>query len=69
MATVQERSRNTPLDKKYAHPNRTNAGSPIGALVPLYANEMVFDTTNFRYYKAIGLTNNDWLYVVKTEGF
>lgn len=69
MATVQERSRNTPLDKKYAHPNRNNAGTPIGSLTPEYTNELILDTTNQRYYKAIGRTNNDWLYVVKTEAF
>jgi hypothetical protein len=69
MATVRERSGFTPVDKKYAHPNRTNAGTPIGSLTPLYANELVLDTTNSRYFKGVGTTNNDWLPVDKNESF
>lgn len=69
MAIVQERSRNTPIDKKYATHNRTNAGNPIGSLTPLYINELVLDTTNLRYFRATGNTSNDWTYLVKTESF
>lgn len=69
MATVIDKSSNTRLDKKYSHPNRVNAGTPIGSVVPLYANELVFDSTNTKYYKAIGKTNNDWLLVNPVEAF
>ncbi len=69
MAVVAEKSGFTRVDKKYSHPNRNNAGSPIGSLVPLYPNELVFDTTNLRYFKAIGSTNNDWLFISKVEPF
>lgn len=60
MAIVPDKSGNTPTDLKYADYNRTNAGSPVGALVPLYTNEVVLDTTNTQLWRAIGLTNNDW---------
>lgn len=60
MATVVEKSKNTPVDKKLAEPNRTNAGTPIGALTPLYKGEMVLDTTSGTIYYALGLTNTSW---------
>ena len=69
MAIVPNKGMPTPEDKKYTTPNRTNAGSPIGSLIPLYPNELVFDTTNFRYFKGIGNTNADWQYVVLTQRF
>ena len=31
MAIVLNKGMSTPVDKKYATPNRTNAGSPVGA--------------------------------------
>jgi hypothetical protein len=61
MATVPDKSGNTRLDKKYSHPNRNNAGTPIGALVPAYPNELVLDTTNFLLWRAIGTTNANWI--------
>jgi len=60
MAIVPDKSGNSPLDRKYSDFNRMNAGTPIGALVPLYANEVVLDTTNLRLWRAVGTTNNDW---------
>ena len=69
MAIVLNKGMSTPVDKKYATPNRTNAGSPVGSLTPLYPNELVFDITNTRYYKVILITNNDWQYVVLTQSF
>ena len=69
MAIVPNKGMSTPVDKKYATPNRTNAGAPVGSLTPLYPNELVFDSTNTRYYKGIGRTNNDWQYVVLTQRF
>lgn len=60
MATVADKSGNTPLDKKYSDYNRTNAGTPVGALVPEYTNEVVLDTTNTQLWRAIGPTNADW---------
>lgn len=60
MAIVPNKGMASAVDKKYATPNRTNAGTPIGSVTPLYPNELVFDSTNVRYYKAIGKTNADW---------
>ena len=60
MATVVDKSGNSPIDKKFSDYNRTNAGTPIGSLVPAYTNEIVLDTTNRQLWRAIGSTNNDW---------
>jgi hypothetical protein len=54
-------------DPAYASVNRSNAGSPIGALTPLFVNELVQDTTNRELFRATGPTNNDWvLYMAKS---
>lgn len=53
------------LDKKFATPNRSNAGTPVAAVVPLYAGEIVLDTTNRVLWEAVGLTNADWQPVTK----
>lgn len=60
MATVVEKSKRTPVDKKFAEPNRKNSGTPIGTLTPLYKGEMVIDSTTGTIYYALGLTNSDW---------
>lgn len=39
---------------------RTNAGTPVGAVVPIYIGEELFDTGGANWYKATGLTNADW---------
>ena len=69
MATVIDKAGISPLDKKYSTPNRQNAGTPVGSLTPLYPNELVLDTTNGLYYKAIGKTNNDWQLVNLKQNF
>lgn len=51
------------VDPPLSTPNRTNAGSPIGVLDPLFIDELVFDSTNFRLYRATGLTNTSWMIV------
>ena len=38
----------------------TNAGSPIGAITPDYIGQLIYDTSNNKYYFANGLTNADW---------
>lgn len=53
----------TPVDQRLCTPNRQNAGTPIGALTPLFSGELVFDTTNARLFQAIGTANTDWLHV------
>lgn len=63
MAIVADKSGNAPLDKKFSDYNRTNAGTPVGTLVPMYTNELVLDTTNRQMWRAIGTTNNDWTLV------
>lgn len=60
MAIVPDKSGNSPTDKKFSDYNRTNAGTPVGAVTPQYANELVLDTTNRQLWRAIGTTSNDW---------
>jgi hypothetical protein len=60
MATVPDKSGNTKLDKKLSSPNRFVAASPVGTLVPMYAGEMVLDSTTGTIYYALGLTNSSW---------
>lgn len=52
-----------PVDPRLCTPNRQNAGSPIGSVVPLYIGEIVQDTTNVRLFQSTGPTNNDWMHV------
>ncbi len=62
MATVPDKANNgTPIDKKFATPNRGNAGTPVAAVTPLYTNEIVLDTTNNQLWRATGPTNADWM--------
>ena len=52
MATVQNSGRPGPVDKPYSFPNRK-----VAALdVPLYAGEIVLDTTKLLWYVATPLT-------------
>ena len=53
-------------DKRLSTPNRNNAGTPVGALTPLYQGEIVLDTTNGILYVMTGTTNNDWMPVTRT---
>ena len=66
MATVINKG-NTAMgvDRPYCSPNRVNAGTPIGAVTPLYGGEIVHDITNGGMYVAmprpgIALANTDW---------
>lgn len=62
MATVVDKGRPTaPTDKKLSSPNRRNAGSPVGSVTPLYAGEIIFDTTDNKLWRAEGITSGDWL--------
>ena len=40
--------------------NRTSDGSPSGVLTPMFVGEDVLDTTNSKWYKAVGLANTNW---------
>lgn len=39
---------------------RTNAGSPLNSVTPLYVGEELLDTTNNKWYKSYGLAGNYW---------
>jgi hypothetical protein len=39
---------------------RSNAGSPVSVLYPLFIGEEVFDSTNKAWYKSVGTSNTDW---------
>jgi hypothetical protein len=41
-------------------PNRSNAGTPNGAITPEFVGEIIFDTTNKVRWKATGAANTDW---------
>jgi hypothetical protein len=61
MAIVADRSGINPTDKSYCLHNRTNAGEPNGSLTPQYGGEIVLDTTNNCYWKAMGITTTSWV--------
>lgn len=39
---------------------RTNAGTPVSAVVPNYLGELLYDTSGGAFYMSFGLTNADW---------
>lgn len=51
----------SPTDREYFGPNRTNNGKPNGVLTPLYAGEIVLDTVSNALWKAVNLTNSGWV--------
>lgn len=51
----------TNTDRPYDTHNRTNAGEPNGSILPQYAGEIILDTTNNAYWKAMGVANNTWV--------
>lgn len=72
MAEVVDLAGNSPAgsilggkDNKLSHPNRTNAGSPVSALTPLYPGEVIEDTTNRLLWRASGTTSTDWMPIVQ----
>lgn len=48
------------LSKYTVEPPRMTDGSPVSILTPLFLREEVFDSTNKKWYKAIGTTSADW---------
>ena len=48
-----------PIDPPLNTPNRTNAGVPSGA--PVFAGEIVLDTTGHNVYKALSTNANSWV--------
>ncbi len=67
MATVVDKGGNGPgqlgatyVDRKLNSVNRTTTASPIGAMTPEYAGELVEDTTAEKVYRANGTTDTSW---------
>lgn len=54
-------------DPSYSLVSRTNAGTPMGALIPAFVDELVMDTTNGQLYRATGTLNNQWFAVTRTH--
>lgn len=50
-----------PIDPTYCGANRTNAGEPNGTITPVYAGEMILDTTNNILWKSLSLANSSWV--------
>lgn len=49
------------VDQRLSSPNRRNAGTPVGSLVPQYSGELVLDTIGNQIFMGNGSTNADWL--------
>ena len=49
------------VDGSFCTHNRVNAGEPNGSIVPAYAGEIILDTTNNAYWRAMGVANNTWI--------
>jgi hypothetical protein len=66
MAIVPDLSGNFPvalptgIDTRTSSVNRRNAGTPSGTLTPLFAGEIVQDTTANQLFMGTGTTNVDW---------
>ena len=62
MAIVPNLARQTGFkDQNFCSHSRENAGEPNGVLTPAFAGEIVLDTTNNCYWKAVGITNTSWV--------
>lgn len=61
MAIVPDLSGNSVLDEPWTTFNRKVAGEPNGSTVPLYAGEIVLDTTNNVLWKSMDPTNTAWV--------
>lgn len=48
-------------DKPLTTHNRTVADNPNGATTPQFAGEIVYDSTNDAYWKAMGVGNAHWV--------
>ncbi len=48
------------LDKKISSPNRKIAGNPLSSVTPLYAGEIVLDSSTGNMWYALDLTNTGW---------
>lgn len=51
------------VDKSFVTWNRKNAGAPSTSLTPVFTGEIVLDTTNNTYWRAVGIANTDWVAV------
>jgi len=62
MAIIRNIARQTNfIDPNYCTHSRTNAGEPNASLTPAFAGEIVLDTTNNCYWKAMDITNTSWV--------
>jgi hypothetical protein len=55
----------------FAYPEKSHAsyaGNPTGNVIPKFSGQDLLDTSKNRWYKAKGLTNNDWQLVTKVSG-
>ena len=48
-------------DMSFCTHNRTNAGEPNTSVTPVRAGEIILDTTNNCYWKAMGTASNTWV--------
>lgn len=56
------------VDKPLTTHNRVTTADPNGALTPQFAGEIVLDTTNQCYWKAMGVVNNTWVALTAPTG-
>lgn len=50
-----------PIDPPLTTHNRTVADNPNGVTTPEFAGEIVYDSTNDCYWKAMGVGNAHWV--------
>jgi len=61
MAIVANRAGHGVIDKPLTTHNRTVTAEPNGVTTPQFAGEIVLDTANNMYWKAVTLLNTGWI--------
>lgn len=69
MAIVTDKSGANPTSGSFITHTRSVAGTPVGSTVPAFVGEVIWDSTNKLRYKAVALTNNDWVALTTTTGY
>jgi hypothetical protein len=67
MATVLNKgNESAPVDNSFENVRRSNAGSPLNTIDPLYTGEIILDETSGTLWMASGTTNTTWIPVTRT---
>ncbi len=55
------------IDRPFRSANRKVTATPVGTLIPVYVNELIFDTTATKWWRATDATTSGWVTVVGPE--